>query len=292
MSVDGNGRYCWLDPYEGARLAVAEACRNVAASGGVALGLTNCLNYGNPEKPEVMGQLVKGIQGIGDACRALGVPVTGGNVSLYNETDGRPIYPTPIVAVVGVIDDATKVLRQSFRDEGDLVYLLGRTASDLGGSELLKIVHGRVAGRPPRLDLDAEKRLHALLVEGAARGILRSAHDLGDGGLAVALAECCFRGEEPHLGGRFEIAADGLRPDVVLFSESPSRAIVTTRDDLRLAELARRHGVPWARLGVVEGKRLTLNVSGSTHVDASVGDLHEAWMSLEKQLQAPRESKP
>jgi phosphoribosylformylglycinamidine synthase subunit PurL len=284
MSVDGNGRYCFLDPYEGARLAVAEACRNVAAAGGQALGLTNCLNYGNPEKPAVMGQIVKGIQGIGDACRALGVPVTGGNVSLYNETDGKPIYPTPIVAVVGVVDDATKVLRQSFCEEGDLVYLLGRTAADLGGSELLKVVHARVAGRPPVLDIEAEKRLHALLVEGAARGILRSAHDLSDGGLAVALAECCFRAEEPHLGGRFEIAANGLRPDVVLFSESPSRAIVTTRDDLRLAELARRHGVPWAPLGTVQGKQLTLSVSGTTAVDAPVADLHQAWMSLERLL--------
>jgi phosphoribosylformylglycinamidine synthase subunit PurL len=287
MSVDGNGRYCWLDPYQGARLAVAEACRNVAAAGGQALGLTNCLNYGNPEKPEVMGQIVKGIQGIGDACRALGVPVTGGNVSLYNETDGKPIYPTPIVAVVGVVDDATKVLRQPFREEGDLVYLLGRTAADLGGSELLKVVHGKVAGRPPALDIEAEKRLHALLVEGAARGILRSAHDLSDGGLAVALAECCFQGAEPHLGGRFEIGAHGLRPDVVLFSESPSRAVVTTRDDLRLAELARRHGVPWAKLGVVEGRRLTLSVSGVGLVDLPVADLHQAWMSLERQLQEP-----
>ncbi|PYQ23033.1 MAG: phosphoribosylformylglycinamidine synthase II, partial [Acidobacteria bacterium] len=138
---------------------------------------TNCLNFGNPEKPEVMGQLVKAIQGMGEACRRLEIPITGGNVSLYNETDGRAIYPTPVMGVVGLLEDADTVLRRWFVEEGDLVYLLGTTGEDLGGSELVKVVHGKIAGRPPRLDLEAEKRLHALLAEGAARGILRSAHD-------------------------------------------------------------------------------------------------------------------
>ena len=169
MAVDGNGRYCWLDPFEGARLAVAEACRNVAASGAVPIGATNCLNFGNPERPEVMGQLVRAIAGIGDACRALGVPITGGNVSLYNETDGKAIYPTPVIGVVGLLEDASRALTPWFREEGDAVYLLGTTGEDLGGSELLKVVHGRVAGRPPRLDLEAEKRLHAFMAEAAAR---------------------------------------------------------------------------------------------------------------------------
>ena len=171
MAVDGNGRYCWLDPFEGARLAVAEACRNVAAAGAVPIGATNCLNFGNPERPEVMGQLVRAIAGIGDACRALGVPITGGNVSLYNETDGKAIYPTPVIGVVGLLDDASRALTPWFRDEGDAVYLLGTTGEDLGGSELLKVVHGRVAGRPPRLDLEAEKRLHAFMAEAAAEGL-------------------------------------------------------------------------------------------------------------------------
>src|SRR5437870_7622462 len=188
MAVDGNGRYCWLDPFEGARLAVAEACRNVAASGAVPIGATNCLNFGNPERPEVMGQLVKAIRGMGEACRRLEIPITGGNVSLYNETDGRAIYPTPVMGVVGLLEDADAVLRRWFVEESDLIYLLGTTGEDLGGSELLKVVHGKIAGRPPRLDLDAEKRLHALLAEGAARGILRSAPDASEAGLAVTLA--------------------------------------------------------------------------------------------------------
>src|SRR5438876_5118110 len=276
MAVDGNGRYCWLDPYEGARLAVAEACRNVAAAGGVPIGATNCLNFGNPERPEVMGQFVAAVRGIAEACRALGVPITGGNVSLYNETDGRAIYPTPVMGVVGLLEDASHALGRSFLAEGDLVYLLGETGEDLGGSELLAVAHGRVAGRPPRLDLEAERRLHALLAEGAAAGVLVSAHDLSQGGLAVALAECCFAGEEPGLGARLELVS-GLRPDVLLFSESPSRAVVTTRDELRLAELARRHGVRWARIGVVGGDRLTVSAAGRGLVDLAVTDLHRAW---------------
>jgi phosphoribosylformylglycinamidine synthase II len=284
MSVDGNGRYCWLDPYEGARLAVAEACRNVAAAGGLPIGATNCLNFGNPERPEVMGQFVGAVRGIGDACRALGVPITGGNVSLYNETDGRAIHPTPVMGVVGLLEDASHALRRWFRDDGDMVYLLGETGEDLGGSEMLKVVHGRVAGRPPRLDLEAEKRLHALLAEGAARGVLLSAHDLSDGGLGVALAECCFAGEERGRGARLDPGPTSLREDVLLFSETPSRAIVTTRDDLRMAELARRHGVRWARLGTVGGDRLVLSSGGSSLIDVAVADLHSAWMSLERLL--------
>jgi phosphoribosylformylglycinamidine synthase len=286
ISVDGNGRYCWLDPFEGARLAVAEAARNVACAGAVPIGATNCLNFGNPERPEIMGQLVRAIEGIADACRALSIPITGGNVSLYNETDGRGIHPTPVLGVVGLIEDAASTLRPAFASEGDGVYLLGATGEDLGGSEFLEVVHGKVAGRPPRLDLAAEKRLHALLAEGAARGILRSAHDPSEGGLAVALAECCFREDGPARGGRFELPG-GLRDDVLLFAESPSRAVVTTADDLRIAELARRHGVPWARIGVVGGDRLVLAAAGRTLVDLPVAALHEAWTSLERRLDEP-----
>jgi phosphoribosylformylglycinamidine (FGAM) synthase-like enzyme len=252
----------------------------------VPIGATNCLNFGNPEKPEVMGQLVRAIQGMGEACAALGAPITGGNVSLYNETDGKPIFPTPVVAVVGLLEDADHALRRSFAAEGDVAYLLGRTAADLGGSELLKVVHGKIAGRPPRLDLAAEKALHELMAAAARGALLRSAHDLSDGGLAVALAECCFggfAGEEPGLGGRFEVAGD-LAPHLLLFSESPSRMIVTTRDEARLRELADRHGVPAARLGVVGGDRLVLESGGRTLVDARVAELHQAWMSLEGAL--------
>jgi phosphoribosylformylglycinamidine synthase II len=280
LSVDGNGRYTFLDPYEGARLAVAEACRNVAASGARPLGATNCLNFGNPEKPDIMGQFVKAVAGIGDACRALGVPITGGNVSLYNETEGKAIYPTPVLGVVGLLEDASKVLTSCFREARDCVYLLGETRDDLGGSEFLKVIHGRVAGRPPRLDLEAERRLHALAAEGASLGILLSAHDPSDGGLAVALAECSFRGEVPGLGGRLDLPV-GLREDVLLFSESPSRLVVTTRDEDALLELAERHGVPKRRLGEVGGDRLVLSVDGRVVVDRPVAELHTAWMALE-----------
>jgi phosphoribosylformylglycinamidine synthase len=283
MAVDGNGRYCWLDPYEGARLAVAEACRNVAASGAVPIGATNCLNFGNPERPEIMGQLVKAIHGMGDACRSLGVPITGGNVSLYNETDGKAIYPTPVIGVVGLLQDVSKAVPSWFQDEGDAVYLVGATGEDLGGSELVKIVHGRVAGRPPRLDLQAEKRLHGLMAEASDSGLLHSAHDPSDGGLAVALAECCFRREEPGLGGRLDLPA-GLRDDVLLFSESPARMIVTTRDEARLQALARRHAIGCHRLGAVGGDRLTLLRDGRPLVDLPVARLHEAWTGLEAAL--------
>jgi phosphoribosylformylglycinamidine synthase subunit PurL len=291
MAADGNGRYCWLDPYEGARLAVAEACRNVAAAGAKPIGATNCLNFGNPERPEIMGQFVAAVRGIGDACRALDVPITGGNVSLYNETDGRAIHPTPVLAVVGLLEDAGWALDRSFKADGDLVYLLGATAAEIGGSEFLKVVHGKVAGRPPHVDLAAEKRLHALLAEGASRDVLVSAHDLSDGGLGVALAECTFAGEEPGRGARLTVPGE-LRPDVLLFSESPSRAVVTTRDELRMAELARRHGVPWARLGTVGGDRLELTLGGRVAVDLPVRELHRAWTSLEVLLQADMSAPP
>ena len=283
MTTDGNGRYGWLDARAGARLAVAEACRNVVASGATPLGATNCLNFGNPERPEVMGQLAVAIRGIGDACRAFGVPITGGNVSLYNETDGAAIYPTPVIGVVGLLEDASKVLTAPFKEEGDVVYLLGETHEDLGGSEFLKVIHGKVAGAPPRLDVEAERRLYDLVLEAAGASLLRSAHDCSDGGLAVALAECAFRNEEPNLGGRFDLPGS-LRPDLLLFAESPSRMIVTTRDEARLRAAAHRHGVPCSRLGVVGGDRLTLLSGTRVLADVAVADLHQAFMSLESLL--------
>ncbi|HET7294937.1 MAG TPA: phosphoribosylformylglycinamidine synthase subunit PurL [Vicinamibacteria bacterium] len=283
LAADCNGRYCWLDPYAGAQLAVAEACRNVAAAGALPIGATNCLNFGSPEKPEVMGQLVMAIRGMGDACRALDVPITGGNVSLYNETDGRAIYPTPVIGVVGLIEDASRALSSWFKAPGDSVYLLGVTGEDMGGSEYLKAIHDRVAGRPPKLDLAAEKRLHALMAEAAAAGALRSAHDPSDGGLAVALAECCFVREDVGPGALLELPP-GPKPEVLLFSESPSRMVVTTRDGAALEVLALRHGVPCARLGDVGGERLTLRQSSRVLVDLEVSRLNEAWTSLERML--------
>ena len=285
MKTDCNGRYCWLDPYEGARLAVAEACRNVVAVGATPIGATNCLNFGNPEKPEIMGQLVAAIRGIADACRAFDVPITGGNVSLYNETDGKAIYPTPVIGVVGLIEDAAKTLTSWFKEAGDVAFLLGTTHAELGGSEFLQVIQGRAAGRPPALQVWSEKRLYGLVLEAAGHSLLGSAHDLSDGGLAVALAECAFRNGEVGLGGSFDLP-EGQRPDVMLFSESASRMVVTTRDEAALTAMARRHSVPAFRLGPVGGDRLTLREGATTLVDLPVARLHEAWMSLETLLQS------
>jgi phosphoribosylformylglycinamidine synthase len=284
MATDCNGRYCWLDPAEGARLAVAEACRNVAAAGAVPIGATNCLNFGNPEKPEIMGQLVAAIRGMAEACVALDVPITGGNVSLYNETDGQAIYPTPVIGVVGLIEDASRAQSSWFKKEGDEVYLLGTTADDIGGSEYLKTVHRRVAGRPPKLDLKAEKRLIDLMGEAAAAGLLCSAHDASDGGIAVALAECCFNREEAGLGARLDLPASSLRPDRLLFSETPSRMIVSTREAADLETLAHHYDVPCSRLGAVGGDALVVSCGGDALVELPVAKLLDAWTSLERRL--------
>ncbi len=206
MSTDGNGRYTYLDPRRGAMLALAEAARNVACAGGTPIGATNCLNFGNPERPEIMWQFAEAVEGLTEACRALDIPITGGNVSLYNETDGQAIYPTPIIGVVGLIEDASRVLSRTFKGEGHDVVLLGEGLGELGGSEYLNTIHGLVRGKPPQLDLDRERALIALLVRAAADGLLQSAHDCSDGGLAVALAECCLR----HGGDRRDRRRAGI----------------------------------------------------------------------------------
>ncbi|HEX7794382.1 MAG TPA: phosphoribosylformylglycinamidine synthase subunit PurL, partial [Vicinamibacterales bacterium] len=192
MSVDGNGRYCYLDPKHGAMLAVAEAARNVACAGALPVAATNCLNFGNPERAAIMWQFARAVEGIGEACRALNVPITGGNVSLYNETDGKAIYPTPIIGVVGVLEQADRVVKRRFQNSGDVIVLLGEGRGELGGSQYLETLHDLVRGLPPRLNLDAEKALQRLMVDLASERLIRSAHDCSDGGLAVTLAECCF----------------------------------------------------------------------------------------------------
>src|SRR5437764_8933346 len=192
MSLYGNGRYGYLDPHRGAMLGVAEAARNVACSGARPLAATNCLNFGNPERPGIMWQFAKAVEGIGAACRALDVPITGGNVSLYNETDGKAIYPTPTIGVVGLLEDVDRVLTRRFQESGDIVILLGEGRGELGGSEYLELAHGLVQGPPPAIDLRAERALQDLVVALASDRLIRSAHDCADGGLAVTLAECCF----------------------------------------------------------------------------------------------------
>jgi phosphoribosylformylglycinamidine synthase len=190
MSVDGNGRFCYLDPRQGARLALAEAARNVACAGAAPIGATNCLNFGNPERPEIMWQFAEAVAGLGEACRALDIPITGGNVSLYNETDGRAVLPSPVIGVVGVAERASSIRTRVFPRAGLEIVLVGDNRGELGGSEWLSTLHGLLRGRPPVLDLDREKALQTLLVGLAAEGRIQSAHDCAEGGWAVALAEC------------------------------------------------------------------------------------------------------
>src|SRR6185436_13672535 len=231
MSVDGNGRYCYLDPYRGAMLAVAEAARNVACSGARPLAATNCLNFGNPERPAIMWQFAKAVEGMGAACRALDVPITGGNVSLYNETDGNAVYPTPTIGVVGLLEHADRVVSRRFQESGDAIILLGEGRGEFGGSEYLKVVHDLVRGTPPELDLKAERALQDLLVALADERLMRSAHDCSEGGLAVALAECCFDtigvGAEVSIGA-IDVARDPrLNTAAALFGESASRVLIS-----------------------------------------------------------------
>jgi phosphoribosylformylglycinamidine synthase len=252
LAVDGNGRYCLLDPYAGTQLALAEAYRNVAATGARPLAVTNCLNFGSPEDPGVMWQFTEAVRGLADACLALGVPVTGGNVSFYNQTTDAAIHPTPIVGVLGVHDDVSKRLAIGFGRPDCGVVLLGRGEAEFGGSLWAHVAHRHIGGRPPAVDLDAERDLAAVLAAAAARGLLAAAHDLSDGGLAIALAECCLAGGQ---GCAVRLPGD---PFTGLFGESAARAVVAVVPgaEAEFAALCSAHGVPAAELGVTGGSTL------------------------------------
>ncbi len=283
MSVDGNGRYCYLDPYRGAMLAVAEASRNVACAGARPLAATNCLNFGNPERPAIMWQFAKAVEGIGAACRALDVPITGGNVSLYNETDGKAIYPTPTIGVVGLLEHADRVVGRRFQDAGDAIILLGDGRGELGGSEYLKVAYDLVRGVPPALDLEAERALQTLLVTLAEGRLMRSAHDCSDGGLAVTLAECCF--DTNGIGAEASIAALQVARDAplnvaaALFGESASRVVVSAVPDevTRVLERAAAAKVPARVIGQTGGSRLRIAVGGVMAIDQAVDDVERVW---------------
>jgi phosphoribosylformylglycinamidine synthase len=249
LSVDANGRYCRLDPFEGARLAVAEAARNVCCAGGEPIGLTDCLNFGNPEKPEVMWQLVEAIRGIAEACTGLAIPVVSGNVSLYNETDGQSILPTPTVAVVGLVPDVARAVGAGFGGPGRTLALIGRLTGELGGSEYLESILGKLAGRPPRLDLGLEAAVQRCVRELVRAGLVESAHDCSEGGIAVALAECCLLARPAPVGARVRLAS-GARADALLFGEEPSRVLISFPAE-RLAEIERRAASLGAPLEVV-----------------------------------------
>jgi phosphoribosylformylglycinamidine synthase subunit PurL len=281
LTVDCNHRYGLLDPYLGAVLAVVEAARNCVAVGARPLAVSDCLNYGNPERPDVMWEFQQGIAGIRDACLALGTPVVSGNVSFYNETDGANIPPTPAIAMVGLLDDVDTVVTPWWKAEGDVIVLLGRTREELGGSEYLAVAHRQVRGTPPWIDLEAEKRLHRLVLEAAHERLLRSAHDVGEGGVAVALAECSFGG--PRLGVRVALELDGLRTDAVLFGESQSRMLLSLRrrNLSRLRDLARREEVPLQVLGEVRGHSVVIEGL----IDLPVESARERWRrALERRV--------
>jgi phosphoribosylformylglycinamidine synthase II len=254
LATDGNGRYCRLDPYLGTQLALCEAYRNVAVTGARPLAVTNCLNFGSPEDPEVMWQFAEAVRGLADGCAALGVPVTGGNVSFYNQTGTTAIHPTPVVGVLGVHDDVRRRLGIGFVLEPGAIVLLGRTGAEFGGSAWAHVLHGHLGGRPPAPDLDAERRLAGLLAAAAAAGLLSGAHDLSDGGLAVALAESCLRG---RVGCLVRLPGD---PFTALFSESAGRAIVAVRPGAEASfdALCVAHGVPFSAIGQVGGDELVV----------------------------------
>jgi len=272
MAVDCNSRYTRLDPYLGAMMAVVEAARNCVVTGARPLGVTDCLNYGNPEKPEVMWQFQQGIAGIRDACVALGTPVVSGNVSFYNETDDQSIPPTPVIGMVGLLDDVDLHVTPWWKAEGDVIALLGQTRDELGGSEYLAVVHASAGAGPPWIDLETEKRLHQVVLQAVREQLLRSAHDVAEGGLAVALADCSFGG--PQLG--FRVALEGgMRPDSWLFGESQSRIVVSLRRKHlpRLRELAAEAGLPFTALGEVRGRRIAIG----DLIDVSVETAHDRW---------------
>ncbi|WP_432248911.1 phosphoribosylformylglycinamidine synthase subunit PurL [Streptomyces sanyensis] len=251
MATDGNGRYAKLDPYTGAQLALAEAYRNVAASGARPLAVSDCLNFGSPEDPDVMWQFAEATRGLADACRTLGTPVTGGNVSLYNQTGETAIHPTPVVAVLGVIDDVTRRTPIAFAEEGQLLYLLGDTREEFGGSAWSQVVHDHLGGLPPAVDLDRERLLAEILISASRDGMIDAAHDLSDGGLVQAVVESCLRGGK---GARL-VVPDGLDAFTFLLSESAGRAIVAVprSEELRFTDMCGARGLPATRIGVVDG---------------------------------------
>jgi phosphoribosylformylglycinamidine synthase len=269
--TDCNGRYVYLDPRVGAQIAVAEAARNVACTGARPMAITNNLNFGNPRRPEVYFQLREAVNGMREACEVLGTPVTGGNVSLYNENPQGAVYPTPVIGMIGLIDSIAHITRSQFQDEHDVIVLLGEPTAGIGGSEYLARVHGVTAGAPPACDLDAERALIEALLESIHGGVVKSAHDCSDGGLAVAVAECCVMDRNEQHGAHIDLTHWRELPDrAVLFGEAQGRAIVTTTMPDTVLRIAKKHGVPARVIGDVgaPGAPLQISVGGGTMMAA------------------------
>jgi phosphoribosylformylglycinamidine synthase II len=289
MSLDGNGRYCQLNPREGARLAVAESARNVVCSGAIPLAITNCLNFASPERPEIMWSFSETIDGIAEACREFGTPVTGGNVSFYNETEGRGIYPTPVIGMLGLIENAKHTTKQWFKEAGDVILMLGVTRADLGASELLAVLTDEAVGAVPQLDLEAEKAVQKTCLDAIREGLVSSAHDCSDGGLAVALAECCFSSYRRNsIGARIDLSEHAAQGNLaagingraaLLFGESPSRIILSVKAEhvIRIKELAAENGAGCSIIGEVGGDQLRVACHGERLIETSVASLEHQW---------------
>jgi len=279
MTADCNSRYCFSDPHAGGAIAVAEAARNIVCAGGEPVGLTDCLNFGNPERPEIMWQFQQAIEGISAVCRKFNIPVISGNVSFYNETNDISIYPTPIIGMAGLIEDISRCMTHYFKKDGDIVILLGRNIEELGMSEYLREIHHKVRGVPPFLDLDLEKKVQELCLYGIRQGIIKSAHDTSEGGLAVALAECCIQAENKKNTGAVIELSDDIRVDALLFGETQSRIIITVSPE-RVKELegvAVSMGTPVTVIGKVGGEKLVIRHKSAAVIDMSVDHMADAW---------------
>ncbi|NWL89318.1 phosphoribosylformylglycinamidine synthase subunit PurL [Paenibacillus sp. 79R4] len=276
MTTDCNGRFVYLDPEIGGKIAVSEAARNIVCSGAEPLAITDNLNFGSPEKPDIFWQMEKSVDGMAEACRVLDTPVIGGNVSLYNENSKGAIYPTPVVGMVGLVHDTDHITTQGFKQEGDAILLLGDNYGELGGSEFQAVVHGVTEGRPPQLDLNKEKSLLNAVLKAIQSGLVQSAHDLSEGGLAVALAESCISG---GLGAKVELAVSDLRADIALFSESQSRILLSASPNQadELVKLIAQHGVPVQVIGRVEGGDLIVHANDAAVVNRPVQELKQVW---------------
>src|SRR5688500_9451969 len=296
MTLDGNGRYCAANPREGAKLIVAEAARNVVCVGAQPIAITNCLNFASPERAEVMWSFSEVIDGMAEACRALETPVVSGNVSFYNETEGRGILPTPVIGMVGLMEDVRRVVQRGFKKEGDVIALLGTTQDDLALSEYaVTVVERSVSdlianGQVPELDLKLEKAIQDACLAAAEAGLLQSAHDCSDGGLAVALAESCFASlKRGAIGAAVNLAAGTLPPSSLLFAETPSRIVISFSEERReaIAAIAEQRNIPLSVLGKVGGKNLSIRVNSEPVIDQPVAELESAWRSsLSQKLEA------
>ena len=275
--TDGNGRYTYLNPYRGGAIAVAESARNVVCTGAKPIAITNCLNFGNPYDPEIYYQFKKAVLGIGDACRTFNTPVTGGNVSFYNESPNGAIYPTPVVGMVGLIENLKHVTTSYFKNDGNFIIMLGTLKGELGGSEYLKVVHNTIAGDTPTIDLSFEKRVHKACLEAIRSGIVNSATDISDGGLAVAVAESCINNPEKPMGASIFISRK-LRTDEIFFGETQSVIILSISENhlLDIERIAAKNIVPCFTIGrVKDNNRLKLNES----IDISLDDLKRVYTS-------------